>query len=78
MGDIIQTIEKETDGKSFKSYKYCHDTTDKAVIDYDDNINVEWKNYGETEKHKTPINLKNEAEKRKNVPSIFTYFLDGS
>lgn len=78
VGDVIKILERETDGKSFKSYKYCHDTAERAGIEYDDNNNVEWKNYGETEKHKSPINLKQEADARKQLPSIFTYFLDGS
>jgi len=28
MGAVIEVIEKETSGVSFKSYKYCHDTSD--------------------------------------------------
>ncbi|MGF7060098.1 hypothetical protein [Brassicibacter mesophilus] len=78
MGEIIKTIEKETYGMSFKSYKYCHDTEERSGIQYDDNTNVEWKEYGETEKHKKPVNLKLEADRRKGLKSIFTYFLDGS
>jgi hypothetical protein len=78
LGDIISTIEKETGGKSFKSYKYCHDTVNLSGIEYDDNDKVVWKNYGETERHIFPINVKNRSDLLKNQPSIFTYFLDGS
>lgn len=78
MNNIIPVIEKETSGKSFKSHKYCHDTTDRAGIDYDDNKDVIWKDYGETIKYKHPINLETQSKVRERVPSIFTYFLDGS
>lgn len=78
MGNIIEVIEKETSGKSFKSYRYCHDTTDRAGIDYDDNQEVTWKEYGETEKFKNPRNLELDAKKRLLAPSIFSFFLDGS
>lgn len=78
LGDIIGIIEKETDGKSFKSHKYCHDTIDMSGIEYDDNDKIIWKNYGETEQHKNCINLKNRADALSNQKSIFTYFLDGS
>lgn len=78
MGNIIGIIEKETDGKSFKSHKYCNDTIDMSGIKYDDNDKVIWKYSGETEQHKTRINLKDIAYKLRNGKSIFTYFLDGS
>ncbi|WP_026395137.1 hypothetical protein [Acetobacterium malicum] len=78
MGAIISTIEKQTNGKSYKSYRYCHSTTDRAGIEYDDNANVEWKDFGETEQHKKSVDLRTEADKRKFLPSVFTYFLDGS
>lgn len=78
MDGVISIIERETKGVSFKSHRYCYDTSDRSGIEYDDNINVEWKDIGETEHHKKPINLKGEADKRKHIPSIFKYFLDGS
>lgn len=78
MGNIIKIIEQITDGKSFNSHKYCHDTTPTSGIDYDDNSKVVWKNYGETVKHQNPVNLKELASKVASDKSIFTYFLDGS
>lgn len=78
LGDIIKIIEKETGGKSFNSHKYCHDTAPTVGIDYDDNVKVVWKNYGETVKYKNPVNLKQLADKLRDNESIFTYFLDGS
>lgn len=78
MGSVIKIIEQETDGKSFHSHKYCHDTSPTSGINYDDNTKVVWKNYGETIKHTQPINLKTLADKISGNESIFTYFLDGS
>ncbi len=78
MSGIIDTIAKQTNGICFQSHRYCHDTTDRAGIEYDDNTNVEWKDSGETERPKKPIDLKAEADKRRNIPSVFSYFLDGS
>lgn len=78
MGSVLSIIEKETSGKSFKSYKYSYDTKDYGGIIYDNNTEVYWKSYGETERHKNPVNLQVQAKARMNVPSIFTYFLDGS
>jgi hypothetical protein len=78
MGNVIKIIEKETDGKSYCSHKYCHDTTPTAGIDYDDNTKVVWKNYGETVKYTKPIYLKDLADKIKGNNSIFRFFLDGS
>lgn len=78
MGNIIKIIEEETDGKSYRSHKYCHDTTPTAGIDYDDATNVVWKNYGETIRYTKPINVKKIADKVAKTESLFTYFLDGS
>ena len=63
---------------SFNSYRYCHDTSDRSGIDYDDNKDIIWKEYGETEKLTRPVNLKDAADARRGYPSIFTFFLDGS
>ena len=78
MSSLIKIIEKETDGKSFNSHKYCYDTAPTSGIDYDDNTKVVWKNYGETVKHVKPVNLKSLADRISSDKSIFTYFLDGS
>ncbi|MFH0938540.1 MAG: hypothetical protein V1899_04560 [Planctomycetota bacterium] len=78
VGAIIDIIEKETDGKSFKSHKYCNDNVALSNIEYDDLEEVVWKNYGETEQHKNPVNLNQRADYLSDKESIFTYFLDGS
>jgi hypothetical protein len=78
LGTIIDIIEKETDGKRFKSHKYCNDNIVLSNIEYDDFEEVVWKNYGETVQHKNRVNLKQRADFFSNKKSIFTYFLDGS
>ncbi|MFA0821350.1 MAG: hypothetical protein ACC612_00460 [Methanomethylovorans sp.] len=78
MGDVIKTIEEETDGKSYRSHKYCHDVTPTAGIYYDDTTGVVWKNYGETVRHARPVDVKKLATRIAENDSLFTYFLDGS
>jgi len=78
MGDVIKIIATETDGKSYRSHKYCYDSTPSAGIDYDDTTDVVWKNYGETVQHTSPVNVKKIADRIAEHESLFTYFLDGS
>lgn len=78
MGTIINIIEKATDGKSFKSHKYCTDDIALSNIEYDKSEEVVWKNYGETVQHKVSIKLQQRANFLRDKRSIFTYFLDGS
>ncbi len=78
IGTIIDIIEKETSGTSFKSHRYCNDDISLSNIEYDDLNNVEWLSIGETVEHKEPICLKQRARSLSDKKSIFTYFLDGS
>ena len=78
MDSIISIIEKETSGKSFMSHKFCHDTKDFGGIIYDPSQEIVWKAYGETERHKSSIDLTDYSLKRMSYPSIFSFFLDGS
>jgi len=78
LGTIINIIEKATDGKSFKSHKYCTDDIALSNIEYDKSEEVVWKNYGETVQHKVSIKLQQRANFLRDKRSIFTYFLDGS
>jgi len=75
---VVGIIAKETDGKRYRSHRYCHDSVNSSVIDYDKGEEIVWKNYGEISKPKHPINLKERADKLIGQKSIFTYFLDGS
>lgn len=80
MKKISTIIAEETKGKSFKTRKYFHAMDSIASIIYDDNTEIEWKEHGETERIREPRCLKEYADKLRiqEIPSIFTYFLDGS
>lgn len=41
---ILDIIASETNGKSYKTYKYCFDSAETSPIDYDDNKQITWKN----------------------------------
>jgi len=76
--NVIDIIAKETQGKRYKSHRYCHDTMNHSSIEYEEEREVIWKNFGETTKPQKPINLKDRADRLSGQKSIFTYFLDGS
>lgn len=79
MDSVLDTIAKETHGKSFKTYKYSFDGVSVPRFDYDDNQHkFTWKQYGETESHTKPIPLKDFADRIVSQPPLFRYFLDGS
>lgn len=78
MGGVLKIIADDRKGSSFHSHRYFYDTTERGAISYDDDKDVIWKQYGETEKLKRPMNLKVEADARAGYPSIFSFFLDGS
>lgn len=75
---ILDIIASETNGKSYKTYKYCFDSTENSPIDYDDNKRITWKKYGETVPPKESIDMKKDADMLMSQKPLFTYFLDGS
>lgn len=76
---ILDIIEKETHGKSYKTLKYGLDHHDYSPIDYDDNHDeITWRKYGENMPFKGPIDVWPIAEKWKSERPLFSYFLDGS
>lgn len=77
MSKILEIISKETNGKSFKSFKYSFEGIEVPTLSYDDH-EITWERYGETEYIEKSKSLIEEANKLKNIPPIFTYFLDGS
>jgi len=80
MKKILDFIAEETDGKNYKSYKYCFESVDVPKIDYEDKKGIQVKKKGETDKSliKTK-SLKEFADKiKKNGSPLFKYFLDGS
>ena len=79
MRKIMPIIATETDGKSYQSHRYYHDTGPNTGIEYDQNNPIcEWKERGENGHGKRPINLKKMADTISCHESLFKYFLDGS
>ena len=80
MEKILDFIAKETDGKNYKSYKYCFETVDIPKIDYEDKKGIQVKRKGETDHSLTTTkSIKSLADKiRENCKQLFKYFLDGS
>ncbi|MDT0646949.1 hypothetical protein RM545_09620 [Zunongwangia sp. F260] len=80
MKKILDFIADETDGKNYKSYKYCFESIEIPKIEYDDKIGIQVKKKGETDKSLTkPKSLKILADKLAiESKPLFKYFLDGS
>lgn len=78
MSNIMDTIANETNGKSFKTFKYSFDGLAVPTFDYDDNRQITWEKSGETSPSKISVNMDNYAKKIANEKPLFTYFLDGS
>jgi len=80
MERILDFIAKETDGKNYKSYKYCFETVDIPKLNYEDKKGIRIKRRGETDKSLiTTKSVKLLADRiSKNSSPLFKYFLDGS
>ena len=81
MSKIMQIIEKETNGKSYHTYKYSYDSIGVPSIEYDDDPNkvMKWKDSAETIQHKKAVDLKPFADMiASKKQQLFKYFLDGS
>lgn len=78
MDNIMDIIASETNGKSFKTFKYCFDGMDVPTFDYDDNEEITWNKYGETNPPTGSLDMKKYADILTKDKSLFTYFLDGT
>jgi len=79
MKKILDFIAEETDGKNYKSYKYCVENVQVPRIFYDDKKGIKVKKKGETDKSLTkPKSVKELADRISTNPPLFRYFLDGS
>ena len=78
--NIMDIIAKETNGKSYKTFKYCFESFDVPSFNYDDHQQITWSKYGETTPPSTKEaqNMKPLADRIISQRPIFTYFLDGS
>lgn len=80
MEKILDFIARETDGKNYKSHKYCFENVDIPKLNYDDKTGIQVKKKGETDKSLTKTkSVKRLADKiLDNGTPLFKYFLDGS
>lgn len=78
MSNIMDIIAQETNGKSYKTFKYTYDGSDTLSFAYDDHQEITWERYGETVPPEHSISLKNKADAISNKQPLFSYFLDGS
>jgi hypothetical protein len=75
---IMNILELETGGKSYKAYKYSLDASERPFIDYGEN-KIIWKKTAETITHRTYVDIKDHAKRvEKQGDQILSYFLDGS
>jgi hypothetical protein len=78
MSNIMDTIAEETNGKSYKTYKYSFDGIDVPTFDYDDKKEITWQKFGETTPPKGPADMKIHATNCLRQKELFKFFLDGS
>lgn len=83
MNGIMETLveaTKKLHGKRYQSHKFCYDTQQNSVVEYDSNKEVEWENYGESEHIVKPKDLSFKVKQLRSLKqeSWFKYFLDGS
>lgn len=74
----MDIISLETNGKSFKTFKYSFDGIDVPTFDYDDNGEITWEKFGETTPPTGSVDMKSYADMMAKHKSLFKYFLDGS
>jgi len=80
MGNILTFIADETDGRSYKSYKYCFEAVEVPAVEYEDKKDISVKKKGESDK--SIITSRSVAKLAKTISKegkpLFRYFLDGS
>jgi len=80
MKKILDFLADETDGKNYKSYKYCFESIEVPRLKYEDKKGIQIRKKGETDGSLTTTkSLEQLATKiRINSNPLFKYFLDGS
>jgi len=79
MNKVLDYIAKETNGKNYKSYKYCIENVEVPRLKYEDKQDIIVKRIGETDRNlKTSKSLKKLAKQITGNEPLFKYFLDGS
>jgi len=77
---IMAILEHETGGKSYKSFKYSLDDSDRSAIEYGETEKtMQWARRGETKLYTTSIDLASLSKDiTRSEDQLLTYFLDGS
>jgi hypothetical protein len=80
MSKIMEIIANETNGKSYRTYKYSYDSIGLPSIEYDEDTNrvMKWKDSAETIQYAQAVDIKPLADKIIASPPLIKYFLDGS
>ena len=80
MGRIIDYVAKETQGKPFKSYKYCFDTVEMPHVLYEEQESsyIPLKDYAENVHDPNSRDICPLAESCMDSEPLFRFFLDGS
>lgn len=74
----MDIIADETNGKSYKTFKYAYEGSETLSVAYDDHQEITWERYGETVPPGKSICLKDKADAISDKNPLFAYFLDGS
>lgn len=75
---IMDILERETGGHSYKSHKYSLDEAERSAVEYGEaDVTIQWKRRGETKEIKTYVPLY-DLSREVVGEQILTYFLDGS
>lgn len=74
----MDIIASETNGKSYRTFKYTYDGSDALSFAYDDHQEITWEKYGETVPPEKSLYMKPRADALACDEPLFTYFLDGS
>jgi len=75
---IMDILERETHGHSYKSHKYSLDDSERSAVEYGEaGATIQWKRRGETKEIKTYAPLR-DLSRDVGGEQILTYFLDGS
>ena len=77
---IMEILESETTGKSYKSFKYSLDNSDRSAVEYGEaGQTMQWARRGETKLYTASIDLTSlSKEVARSGDTLLTYFLDGS
>lgn len=77
---IMAILERETGGKSYKSFKYSFDETDRSAVEYGEaEKTMQWARHGETKTYTKAIDLSSLCrDVSYRDEQILFYFLDGS